>query len=133
MAERAENEVAKIQTILTELDRTIRAEPDDPHQLELFGTYTEMEREQARRNRDFLVDRLRKIPANLAQEIETIRKRYADPEPRLFPLVAVTFLVPEGLEMSVRPKNTPSCSSSSRSQAHSSASWSLKRSFPKAL
>jgi superfamily II DNA or RNA helicase len=97
LAERAESEVVKIQTILAELERTIRAELNDPHQLELFGTYTEMEREQARRNRDFLTDRLRKIPADLVLEIETIRKRYADPEPRLFP-VAVTFLVPEGLK-----------------------------------
>jgi len=97
LAERAEGEVKKIQTIFAELDRTIRAELDDPHQLELFGTYTEMEREQARRNRDFLADRLRQIPGDLTREIETIRKRFADPEPRLFP-VAVTFLVPEGLK-----------------------------------
>jgi superfamily II DNA or RNA helicase len=97
LAERAESEITKIQTIFAELERTIRTELDDPHQLELFGTYTEMEREQARRNRDFLTDRLRQIPGDLVREIETIRNRYADPEPRLFP-VAVTFLVPEGLK-----------------------------------
>jgi hypothetical protein len=36
------------------------------------------------------------LPAELARETEAIRRRYADPQPRLFP-VAVTFLVPEGL------------------------------------
>lgn len=95
LAERAESEVAKVKAIFAELERAIRAELDDPRQLELFATYTEMEREQARRNRDFLADRLRQIPGDLAREVDTIRKRYADPEPRLFP-VAVTFLVPEG-------------------------------------
>jgi hypothetical protein len=36
------------------------------------------------------------LPAELARETDAIRHRYADPQPRLFP-VAVTFLVPEGL------------------------------------
>jgi hypothetical protein len=30
----------------------------------------------------------------MEKEIESVNKRYADPQPRLFP-VAVTFLVPE--------------------------------------
>ncbi|MEQ1947247.1 MAG: DISARM system SNF2-like helicase DrmD [Bryobacteraceae bacterium] len=97
LAERGDSEVKKVEVILADLERSIRAELNDPRQLELFGTYTEMEREQAKRNHEFLADRLNQIPADLAREIETIRKRYADPEPRLFP-VAVTFLVPEGLK-----------------------------------
>lgn len=97
LSERAEAEIAKSAAIFTELERTIRAELDDPHQLELFSTYTKMEREQARRNHDFLRDRLRQIPADRQREIETIRARFSDPQPRLFP-VAVTFLVPEGLK-----------------------------------
>jgi hypothetical protein len=40
--------------------------------------------------------RLHHIPDEIAAEQEAIRTRYADPEPRLFP-VAVTFLVPAGL------------------------------------
>ena len=54
------------------------------------------ERDQEQRNRDFLASRLDQLPAELARETEAIRRRYADPQPRLFP-VAVTFLVPEGL------------------------------------
>lgn len=97
LAERAENEITKIKAIFAELERTIRTELDDPHQMELFATYTEMERQQARRNHDFLRDRLRQIPFDQQREIETIRARFTDPEPRLFP-IAVTFLVPEGLK-----------------------------------
>lgn len=97
LAERAEAEIAKIQAIFAELERSIRAELDDPHQLELFSTYTAMEREQARRNHDFLRDRLRQIPSDQEREIQTIRARFSDPQPRLFP-IAVTFLVPEGLK-----------------------------------
>jgi hypothetical protein len=97
LTERAETEVAKIQAIFAELERSIRAELDDPHQLELFSTYTAMEQEQACRNHDFLRDRLRLIPSDLNREIETIRNRFSDPTPRLFP-IAVTFLVPEGLK-----------------------------------
>ena len=96
LAERAEQDLAKMDTILTELERTIRAELKDDPQLSLFEGLNEMEREQARRNRDFLEDRLRQVPLDRQRETEAIRQRYADPEPRLFP-VAVTFLVPEGL------------------------------------
>jgi hypothetical protein len=97
LGERADSEIKKIKAIFAELERTIRAELDDPHQMELFETYTEMERQQVRRNHDFLRDRLRQIPADEQREIETIRARFSDPEPRLFP-IAVTFLIPEGLK-----------------------------------
>ncbi len=96
LAERAEQEQAKIEAILTELERTIRKELKEDPQLSLFEGLNDMERDQARRNRDFLEDRLLQIPKDREREIEAIRKRYASPEPRLFP-VAVTFLVPEGL------------------------------------
>jgi len=95
LADRAENETVKITTILRELEAAIREEveraPDS--QLPLF---TEAEREQEERNRDFLASRLAQLPAELARETEAIRQRHGDPQPRLFP-VAVTFLVPEGL------------------------------------
>jgi hypothetical protein len=35
-----------------------------------------------------------KIPEEINRETKGIRKRFADPQPRMFP-VAVTFLVPE--------------------------------------
>jgi len=95
LADRAEDETRKITAVLRELEAGIRAELErEPEpQLSLF---TEAEREQEQRNRDFLAARLAELPSELARETEAIRRRYADPQPRLFP-VAVTFLVPEGL------------------------------------
>jgi len=95
LADRAGDEAAKITAVLGELEAAIRGElqrAPDP-QLSLF---TEAEREQDQRNHDFLAARLSELPAELARETDAIRHRYADPQPRLFP-VAVTFLVPEGL------------------------------------
>lgn len=95
LADRAEDETGKITAILRELETAIRTEiqrAPDP-QLSLF---TDAERDQEQRNRDSLAARLSELPAELARETEAIRRRYADPQPRLFP-VAVTFLVPEGL------------------------------------
>jgi hypothetical protein len=95
LTDRAEDETAKISAILRDLEAAIRAEinsPPDP-QLPLF---TDAERDQEQRNRDALAGRLAELPVELARETEAIRRRYADPQPRLFP-VAVTFLVPEGL------------------------------------
>lgn len=95
LADRSEDEIGKITATLHELEAAIRNEVQrapDP-QLSLFS---EAERDQEQRNRDFLVSRLTELPAELDREIEAIRRRYTDPQPRLFP-VAVTFLVPEGL------------------------------------
>ena len=96
LVDRAEDETQKITAILRELEAAILKEiqraPDA--QLSLF---TDAERDQEQRNRDFLAARLAELPAELARETEAIRRRYADPQPRLFP-VAVTFLVPEGLD-----------------------------------
>jgi hypothetical protein len=95
LADRSEDEKAKLAAVFRELEAGIRAElsraPDA--QLALF---TDSERDQAQRNHDFLITRLKEIPAELVRETEAIRKRYENPQPRLFP-VAVTFLVPEGL------------------------------------
>jgi hypothetical protein len=55
--------------------------------------FTVNERNQLTRNTQALEARLKEIPAEIEAEQEAIRARYADPEPRLFP-VAVTFLVP---------------------------------------
>src|SRR5581483_8579266 len=94
LADRAEDEKTKLQAVLRELEAGIKAElsRDPDAQLALF---TDAERDQSQRNHDFLVSRLKEIPAELARETEAITQRYASPQPRLFP-VAVTFLVPEG-------------------------------------
>jgi hypothetical protein len=95
LADRADQEVTGITSILQELARTIEAELTEPEylQLELFAR---PEREQYDRNITALRHRLEQIPAEIEQETALIRVRFADPAARLFP-VAVTFLVPERL------------------------------------
>lgn len=95
LAERAAKEARDIEAVLNELAAAIRAELDDPlyQQLSLFGDF---ERDRLSFNAEALAVRLRRIPEEIVAEQEAIRVRYADPEPRLFP-VAVTFLVPRNL------------------------------------
>jgi hypothetical protein len=96
LEERRVQESDDIARILAELTTAIRAEltvAEQPEQLHL-DLFNEAERDQYRRDVDALRLRLRQIPAELAQEQAGILRRYADPQPRLFP-VAVTFLVPE--------------------------------------
>lgn len=98
LAERATREQADIEAVLTELKRSIEANlaEEELSQLEL-DLFTNAEREQLELNRHSLVERLRQIPDEIEREKEAIRHRFADPKLRLFP-VAVTYLVPEGLE-----------------------------------
>jgi len=91
-----EQEVAISQAILEELQRSIKKEMTDtekPLRLDLFSND---EREQFERNRQSLKLRLKQIPDEISKEQEIIRQRYADPQPRLFPL-AIAFLVPPKL------------------------------------
>ena len=96
LQERADKETADIQAVLTELAQAIEAELEEPgyEQLELFS---DAERTQLSRNTQALRHRLARIPDEVEAEQVAIHARYADPEPRLFP-VAVTFLVPERLD-----------------------------------
>ena len=52
------------------------------------------EREQFERNMSALAERAEQIGAEIEKERANIRRRFADPQPRLFP-VSVTYLVPE--------------------------------------
>ena len=56
----------------------------------------QVEQEQFERNVDALRRRLQEIPKEIEQETAEIKARFADPQPRMFP-VAVTILVPERL------------------------------------
>lgn len=93
--ERALKEAGDIESILLELKKSIEKELKDPEyrQLELFS---DPEREQFERNKDFLRERVRQIPGEIEQETAAIRERFAKPQARMFP-VAVTFLVPAGI------------------------------------
>lgn len=93
--ERAQKEINDISTILSELRTNILAELRQPEieQLQLAG-FSTSEREQFERNMSALAERVEQIDAEIEQERVAIRRRYADPQPRLFP-VTVTYLVPE--------------------------------------
>ena len=95
LAERAEKETHDIVAILEELRATILNELHQPEvqQLELTG-FSTAEREQFERNMSALAERATRIDAEIVQEQATIRQRFANPQPRLFP-VSVTYLVPE--------------------------------------
>lgn len=98
LRDREAKELADVAAVLNELTQAIQNELDAPayRQLSLFS---DRERDQLKRDIGALEDRLARIPAEIAAEQAAIRERYADPQPRLFP-VAVTFLVPERLNAS---------------------------------
>ncbi|MEK6750695.1 MAG: DISARM system SNF2-like helicase DrmD [Chloroflexota bacterium] len=95
LEERRDLEAANIESILNELLRSIEKELDEP---EVWQMELPTLEENTQRSRDFdaLRRRLQEIPNEINAEKEQIRKRFADPQPRMFP-VAVTFLVPEKL------------------------------------
>ncbi len=95
---RSEREVEDMTLVLQELERSIREELkgfEQPEQL-YFEDWSTPEREQFQRNLSSIRARLDQIPAETEQEAAAIRRRYATPTPRLFP-VAVTYLVPRRL------------------------------------
>jgi superfamily II DNA or RNA helicase len=90
--DRSSREIANVTAIMQELERSIRETlngKDDQLQFD----WSEQEKQQRERDFGSLRARLAQLPAELASEIEHLRSRYRDPQPRLFP-VAVTFLVP---------------------------------------
>ena len=93
LSERAEKEANDIEAVLLELKKAIDAELDEPEYQQL-SLFSDSERDQFERNRDFLRARSKAIPGEIERETAAIRSRFSDPRPRMFP-VAVTFLVPE--------------------------------------
>jgi len=95
LAERAAKEAADITAILTELQRSIQEKLHDPELRQLtFAGWEDEERQQLERNMNALRVRVREIPDEIKRETAAVTARFADPQPRMFP-VAVTFLVPE--------------------------------------
>jgi superfamily II DNA/RNA helicase len=94
---RCRSEESDLDQVLADLDRMIRkelAESEQPYQTELFPMD---EREQLNRDRESLRCRLERIPEEREREIVAIRRRYAEPADRTFP-VAIEFLVPENFK-----------------------------------
>jgi len=96
LQERADKEAKDIEAVLTELANAIKQELAAPEwrQLELWSSG---ERDQLRRDKQALEMRLKQVPGEIKAEQAAIYARYADPQPRMFP-VAVTFLVPERVD-----------------------------------
>jgi len=96
LAERSEKEQRDMTAILTELKESIQRElheSSSPIQMQLAGFSTE-ERQQFERDLSALEQRVQQIDEEIVQEVARIQQRFADPQPRLFP-VTVTYLVPE--------------------------------------
>jgi len=91
--ERSEREVANVTAVIQELERSIRETLDAKDDKQMQFDWTVEEKSQRERDIGSLNNRLKELPAELAREIDHLRSRYRDPQPRLFP-VAVTFLVP---------------------------------------
>ncbi|MBA2394621.1 MAG: DEAD/DEAH box helicase [Ktedonobacteraceae bacterium] len=98
LTERANKEQQDIRAILTELQQSILQElhqPDGPIQLTLAG-FSSDERSQFERNKSALQVRVQQIDSEIVGETTRIQRRFADPQPRLFP-VTVMYLVPQSL------------------------------------
>ncbi len=91
--DRSEREVVNITAVIQELERSIRETLVTKDDRQMQFDWTEAEKQQRERDLGSLNNRLKELPSELAHEIEHLRSRYRDPQPRLFP-VAVTFLVP---------------------------------------
>ncbi|MGH9753930.1 MAG: DISARM system SNF2-like helicase DrmD [Blastocatellia bacterium] len=97
LADRAVKEASDIKAIMTELLHSIQDQLDDPELSQSFlPGLAPAEREQFERNYDALRARVRAIPGEIEREQAAIHARFADLQPRMFP-VAVTYLVPEML------------------------------------
>lgn len=94
VGEQRDQEVAKTTAVLEELQTQILTALNEQRQLSFDD---EDEQNQLERNRDFLRARAEEIPAEIEREARVLRRRFADPEPRVFP-VAVEFLVPRGAD-----------------------------------
>jgi hypothetical protein len=100
LGERAGKEAEDIRAILLELKKAIDTELDEPEYQQLT-MFDDPERDQFERNKDFLRERSKAIPAEIERETAAINARYADPQSRMFP-VAVAFLVPARLAWGTR-------------------------------
>jgi hypothetical protein len=93
LADRADKEANDIESILTELKKSIESELKDQAYIQPM-LFDDPEQERFERNKDAMRARSKEIPDEIKRETEAIRARFANPQARMFP-VAVTFLVPE--------------------------------------
>ncbi|PSL56581.1 SNF2 domain-containing protein [Saccharothrix carnea] len=96
LRDRCDEEVEGIGKVLEELEKSIRAALDDTDVWQPSLFEVDDERDQLRADHDALRARLEAIPEQQEREVEALRRRYADPTTRWFP-VAVTLLVPSAI------------------------------------
>ncbi|MFC4854616.1 DISARM system SNF2-like helicase DrmD [Actinophytocola glycyrrhizae] len=99
LRDRCEEEVTAIGAVLDELTTAITATLDDKdlwQQASLFDTDELLERRQLNSDHEALRRRRDELPRQREQEEAALRRRYADPTTRWFP-VAVTLLVPAAI------------------------------------
>lgn len=93
---RRDKEIEDMKEILEELRETIRREIDEPEDEEQIALWSDAELEQRKRDVQSLRVRMESIPEEIEKEERAIRKRYQNPQSRMFP-VSLTFLVPESM------------------------------------
>jgi hypothetical protein len=93
LSARSDKEAKDIESILTELKKSIEAELKDQAYIQPM-LFDDPEQERFERNKDAMRARAKEIPEEIERETAAIRARFANPQARMFP-VAVTFLIPE--------------------------------------
>ncbi|WP_406469348.1 DISARM system SNF2-like helicase DrmD [Streptomyces hirsutus] len=103
LAKRCEEEVEGMRAVLEDLRQSIRDRLDEKEywaQDSLFKI--DDERDQLHADREALQERWKRLPEVIETETAALRRRWADPSHRWFP-VAVTFLVPRSLSPLATP------------------------------
>jgi superfamily II DNA or RNA helicase len=91
--ERRDREIQDIVTVLDELAKRLKDELDERPKAVQLTLWDDQEKETLQRDLDGYRARLQRLPSERESEIQAIRRRYADPTARTFP-VAIEFLIP---------------------------------------
>lgn len=98
LGHRKDSEIHDVNEILDELERMIRKElgieDDKPRYVQMTLNFSDLEKEELKRDLSALRARLEQIPGEREKEIASIERHYFDAKALTFP-VAVVFLVPE--------------------------------------
>ena len=105
LGHRKDSEIRDVNQILDELERMIRKElgieDDKPRYVQMTLNFSDLEKEELKRDLSALRARLEQIPSEREKEVASIEKHYSDAKALTFP-VAVVFLVPENVSWGCR-------------------------------
>lgn len=94
---RRDQDLTDLNQVLDDLTTMIEREIKDSKKMVQLEFWPTDQREAQQKDMEFLRLRLLRIPDEREREVENLRRRYADPIDRTFP-VAVEFIVPAGFE-----------------------------------